>query len=321
MKAMIYAAFIAVALASPSGAWAQAYPAKPIRFVIGFPAGSTIDNVSRVILDQIRTRTGATIVVENKAGALGVIGVEAVMTAPPDGYTLMPSSSATNSSGPHLSKAAQKYDTVNGLTHVARIVRFDIVVVSSAAQGFPTAQDLINEARSKPDTLAYGYGSGTGQVTAAAFSKSAGIQVRGVPYKGQPPAINDLLGGHINFVAADLGAVLPHVRARTLVALVLTSDKRSNIVPAVPTARELGLADLDLVGWIGVAGPANMPAEVVQWWTAQLTAALAAPEVGERLRNMGIEPDLLVGEPFQRFVRDQFDKWGKQVRDARIVPE
>ena len=308
MKAMMQAAVIAVALATPSGAWAQAYPARTVRFVIGFPAGSTIDNVSRVILDQIRTRTGATIVVENRAGALGVIGVEAVVTAPPDGYTLMPSSSATNSSGPHLSRAAQKYDTVNGLTHVARIVRFDIVVVSGAAQGFATAKDLIAEARNKPGSLAYGFGSGTGQVAAAAF-------------RGQPPAINDLLGGHINFVAADLGAVLPHVRARTLVALALTSDKRSTIVPAVPTAKELGLADLDLVGWIGVAGPANMPAEVVQWWTAQLTAAMAAPEVGERLRNMGIEPDLLAGAPFQRFVRDQYDKWGKQVRDAGIVAE
>lgn len=111
------------------------------------------------------------------------------------------------------------------------------------------------------------------------------------------------------------------MRAKTLVALALTSDKRSTIVPAVPTAKELGLPDLDLVGWIGVAGPANLPADVVQWWTTQLTAALAAPDVPDRLRNMGIEPDLLVGEPFQRFVRDQFDKWGKQVRDARIVPE
>ena len=321
MKAFFKAAWIAAALGASSGVSAQAYPAKPIRFVIGFPAGSTIDNVSRMILDQIRARTGATIVVENKAGALGVIGLDAVVTAPADGYTLMPSSSATNSSGPHLSRAAQKYDAINGLTHLGRVVRFDIVVVSSAAQGFSTAKDLINEARSKPDTLAYGYGSGTGQVAAAAFSKSAGIQVRGVPYKGQPPAINDLLGGHVNFVAADLGAVLPHVRARTLVALALTSDKRSTIVPAVPTAKELGLPDLDLVGWIGVAGPANLPADVVQWWTTQLTAALAAPDVPDRLRNMGIEPDLLVGEPFQRFVRDQFDKWGKQVRDARIVPE
>lgn len=317
------AALALAALLSAGAVSAQAYPApgKTIRFVIGFPAGSTIDNVSRVVLDHIRTRTGAVIVVENKPGALGVLGVETVVKAPADGYTMMPASSATNSSGPYLSKAAQRFDAIDGFTHVGRAVRFDIVVVTNAAQGYTTANELIAAARAKPNGLSYGYGSGTGQVSAAAFARAANIQTLGVPYKGQPPALTDLIGGQINFVAADLGAVLSQVRAKNLNAVALTSDKRSTIVPNVPTAKELGLQGLDLTGWIGIAGPAKLPADVVQWWAAQLSTTMAAPDVQERLRTMGIEPDLLLGEPFQRFVKDQHEAWGKQIKDAGIQPE
>lgn len=318
--AVFATAFTAVLAVQPSAA-ADGYPNKNIRFVIGFPAGSTIDNVSRVVLDSIRSKTGATIVIENKPGALGVLGVESVVKAAPDGYTMMPSSSATNSSGPYLSKAAQKFDTVNDLTHVARIVRFDIAIVTNPAQGYATAQDLIKAASARPKAIAYGYGSGTGQVAAAAFSRAANIDVLAVPYKGQPLAVNDLLGGQINFVASDLGAVLSQVRARSLNAVALASDARSRILPNVPTSKELGLADLNLAGWIGIAGPAKLPADVVQWWNTHLAAALAAPEVIERLKTMGIEPDLLAGEPFQRFVRDQLLVWGKQIKSAGIEAE
>jgi tripartite-type tricarboxylate transporter receptor subunit TctC len=320
---IIKTAVLAAALLASASALAEAYPTpgKLIRFVIGFPAGSTIDNVSRVVVDNIRARTGAMIVIENKPGALGVLGVETVVKAAPDGYTMMPSSSATNSSGPFLSKAAQRYDSVGGLTHVGRVVRFDVVVVSNPTQGYAIARDLIAAAKAKPKSLSYGYGSGTGQVVAAAFSRAAGIDVLGVPYKGQPPALNDLLGGQINFVAADLGAVLPQVRAGGLTAIALASNKRSTILTGVPTAKELGLNDMDLTGWIGIAGPAKLPADVVQWWQTQLTASMATPEVNERLRNMGMEPDLLTGAPFQRFVREQLDSWGKHIRDAGIQPE
>lgn len=322
-KAAAIAAAALAALLASAGAAAQAYPApgKTIRFVIGFPAGSTIDNVSRVVLDNIRTRTGAVILVDNKPGALGVLGVETVVKSPADGYTMMPASSATHSSGPYLSKAAQRFDAIDGFTHVGRAVRFDIVVVTNPAQGYTTANALIAAAKAKPNAVSYGYGSGTGQVSAAAFSRAAGVQALGVPYKGQPPALTDLIGGQINFVAADLGAVLAQVRAKNITAIALTSDKRSTILPDVPTAKELGLSGLNLTGWIGIAGPAKLPPDVVQWWTTQLNTAMAAAEVQERLRNMGIEPDLLTGEPFQRFVKEQHEAWGKQIRDAGIQPE
>lgn len=321
-KALGLAVVAAVTLASPAAA-AEAYPApgKVIHIVIGFPAGSTIDNAARVLMESIRARTGATIVVDNRPGALGVIGLEAVAKAAPDGYTMMPSSSATNSSGPYLSKAAQRIDAVKGYTHVGRFVQFDILVVTKAGQDYQTARQLIAAAKANPAAISYGYGSGTGQVAAAAFCRAAAIQVTGVPYKGQPPALQDLIGGQTTFVAADLGAVWPHLRAQNLTAVALLSDKRSTILGSVPTARELGLGSIQLRGWIGLAGPAGLPTEVVRWWDAQLSASMALPEVKERLLAMGVEPDLLKGAAFQRFVQEQYEAWGKAIQAAGIQPE
>lgn len=313
-----------LALASlPAMASAPAYPdpAKPIQFIVGFPAGSTIDNVSRLLLDNIRKRTGATIVVENKPGALGVIGLGLVAHAAPDGYTMMPSSSATNSSGPYLSKAFQRYDTVDGFTHVARVVRFDVAVVTSAAKQYGTAKALISAAKAKPGALSSGYGSGTGRVAAAAFSRAAGINVVAVPYKGQPAAITDLLGGRIDFVAADLGSVLPQIHAKKLDAVALVADKRSTILPEVPTGSELGLTGLNLVGWIGVSGPAKLPDYIVDWWTKQLKLAMADPDIGKRLLAIGMEPDLLTGPALQDFVVSQYKSWGAEIKSAGIKPE
>ena len=133
--------------------------------------------------------------------------------------------------------------------------------------------------------------------------------------------MTDLLGGRIDFVAADLGAVLPQIRARNLNAVALVSAKRSTILSSVPTARELGMGSLDLTGWIGVAGPAGLTPEAAAWWSGQLTATLREPAVQERLRAIGMEPDLIVGEPLQQFVRAQYEAWGQQIRDAGIQPE
>lgn len=304
-------------------ATAQTYPepGKAIRFVVGFPPGSSIDTVARTVLDNIRARTHATILVENKPGALGLIGSETVVRSAPDGYTLMPSSSATHSSAPHLSKATQRLDAVNDFTHVAKMVRFDVVVVGNPGQGHVKAADLIAAGKARPKGLTYGYGSGTGQAVGASFNRAAGIDAVGVAYKGQPQALTDLLAGGIHFVAADLGATLPLLRSNKLVAFLFTGSKRSTILPNVPTANELGLTGLDMAGWVGLSGPAGLPPNVVAWWTAQINTALNTPDVAERLKNIGMEPDPLSGGEFTAFVRDQLRNWGKQIQDAGMQPE
>ena len=296
---------------------AQSYPAKPIHFVVGFPAGSSIDNISRTVLDEIRTRTGATIIVENKPGALGSIGADAVAKSAPDGYTLMPSSSATNSSGPHLMQSLNKLDLDSKLTHIGRMVKFDIAVVTNAST-FADAKSLIDRARAKPGDLTYGYGSGTGQVAAAVFSDAAKIDVRGIPYKGQPLAVTDLLGRQIDFVAADLGALLPQLNAKKLNAIAVMSDKRSELLPDVPTTRELGLANAQLAGWIGVSAPGGLKSDAAKWWEEQLKIALQSSEVRARIRNQGMEVDPLFGEAFKSFVGQQYQLWGRYVSNAKI---
>ena len=299
----------------------QPYPNKPIRFVVGFPAGSSIDVVSRIVLDDVRARTGATIVVENRPGALGALGIETVVRSAPDGYTLMPSSSATHSSGPHLSRALQKLEPVGGLTHIARMVRFDIAVVTASSGPYKNARSLVEAAKAKPDSLTYGYGSGTGQVGSAAFSHAAGIKVRPIPYKGQPAAVTDLLGGQVDFVSSDLGAVLGFLKQGNLTAIALLAERRSPLLPDVPTAREAGLNPVVLGGWIGIDGPAKLPSEVTAWWSEQLRITLAAQQVQDKLRTIGMESAPLAGEPFARFVETENERWGTHVRNAGIQPE
>ncbi len=321
MKAVWTSLVAGVWLCAAAGAIAQPYPAKPVRFIVGFPAGSSIDVVSRIVLDDVRARTGATVVIENRAGALGALGLDAVSRAAADGYTLMPSSSATHSSGPQLARALQKLDPVHGLTHIARTVRFDIAVVTAGNGPHRNARALVDAALLKPNGLTYGYGSGTGQVSSAAFSQAAGIAVRPIPYKGQPAAVTDLLGGQIDFVSSDLGAVLAFLKQGNLTAVALLAERRSALLPDVPTAREAGLPAVVLAGWIGIDGPARLPTEVTAWWTEQLRLAMADPQVQEKLRNVGMEPALLAGEPFARFVEAEQERWSAHVRQAGIQPE
>lgn len=321
MKMLLKSLVACAGLLGAACALAQPYPSKPIRFVVGFPAGSSIDVVSRIVLDDVRARTGATVVIENRPGALGALGLEAVSRAEPDGYTLMPSSSATHSSGPHLARAVQRLEPVSGLTHIVRTARFDIAVVTAAPGPYPSARALIDAVRARPEGLTYGYGSGTGQVGSAAFSRAAGIRVQPVPYKGQPAAVIDLIGGRIDFVSSDLGAVLGFLKQGKLTAVALLAERRSPLLPTVPTAQEAGLPAIVLGGWVGIDGPAKLPAEVSAWWADQMRATLALPEVQEKLRAIGMEPALLAGEPFARFVESEQERWGGHARNAGIQPE
>ena len=301
-------------------AFAQEYPARPIKFVVPFPAGSGIDTMSRIMIDEIRKNTGASIVVEHKPGALGQIGTDFSARSAADGYTVMVSSSATHSSGPQLSKNIP-YDAIRDFTHIGRQTRFDVALVVNSQQSFKAPQDLIAQAKQAPGKLSFGYGSGTAQVVAAAFNRSAGIELTAVSYKGQPPALTDLMGGQISFVMADLAVIVPHLKSGRLTALALASPKRSSLLPNVPTLTELGIRDVELQGWVGVSGPANMAKEAVSWWSSQMNRALASKEFIEKLHAISVEGEPNSVEEFNQFVRAQHQNWGQRIRDAGIQPE
>ena len=313
----------APALALPGGgALAQsAYPGRPVRFVVPFPAGSGTDTMSRMLLDEVRKAVpSATFVVENRPGALGAIGTAEVVRAAPDGYTVMMSSSATHSSGPQLVKKPA-YDALKDFTHLARLATFDVAMLVAAGQPWKSVADVVADARRRPDALTYGYGSATAQVAAASFVRSAKQQVRGVPYKGQPPALTDLIGGQITFVMADLGVALPHVQSGRLLPIAVASPRRSSVLPAVPTFTELGIAEVELQGWVGVSGPAGLPPEVVDWWSRQVAAAAAGKDLADRLAGMSVEPAPLPAAAMNEMVSTQFQVWGRRIRDAGIEPE
>ena len=308
------AASLVLAFAGPASA--QPYPARPVHVIVPFATGSSIELFARTVLEDIQKRTGATFVVESKPGALGAIGTDAVARATPDGYPIMTSSSATHSSGPQLAKTP--YDARRDFTPLASLVRFDLMLVANATNGAKTVEQLVAEGRRKK--LLFGYGSATGQVGASAFSRAAGLETDGVSYKGQPLALNDLAGGQIDFVMADIPAVATQVRAGRLTALAVSSDRRSALFPEVRTMAEAGLK-VELIGWVGLAGPAKLPPEVRAWWTRQVELSLANPAVLERYKGMGIEPLSVSGEAFERFVLQQYDVWGRHIREAGLATQ
>lgn len=309
-------ALVALGVGLTGQAQAQAYPGRPVNVLVGFAAGSSIDVITRIVLDEVQRRTGATFVVEARPGALGAIASAAVARAPADGYTLMPSSSATHSSGPQLARVP--YDAVRDFTHLGTTARFDLMLVTRAANGPRSVAELVAEAGRR--SLFYGYGSATGQVAASAVARAAGLRAEGVSYRGQPLALNDLIGGHLDFVVSDVSSVQTQIRAGQLQALGIASGQRSSLFPEVPTLTEAGLP-LVIIGWIGMAGPAGLPEEVRAWWARHLHDALAAPAVAERLRNLSVEPFALNRDELEGFVRQQYEVWGRHIREAGLTPQ
>lgn len=309
-----------VALACASSSLAQDYPNKPIRFIVPFPAGSGTDTFSRTLLEEMGKSTGASFVIENRPGALGQIGTDLVKKAAPDGYTVMISSSATHSSGPHLSKSVP-YDALRDFTQMARIVTFDVALFVAADGPYKSINDIVSIAAKTPEKVTYGYGSATAQVIAASFVKSANAKIPGVSYSGQPPALTDLIGGQTAFVCADLAVGLPHMKSGRLVPLAIAASKRSAVIPNVPTFTELGLKNVELQGWTGVAGPAGLPPNVVEWWNKNVNATVVRPEYTARLQALAVEAQPISVAEMNDMVRRQYEVWGTRIREAGIQPQ
>lgn len=302
-----------------AAALAQSYPSRPVRFVVGFAAGNGADSVCRIVLDDIRERTGAAIVVENKPGALGAIGMRAVMAAPADGYTLMASASATHASGPNTLAALKNLKPLENLTHVARLARFDTAVVVNADSPVRSVQDL---AASRGRRSSYGFGTATFQVAATSFARAAGIDALSVPYQAQTAALLDLMAGRVDFVASDLGTLVPLVQSNRLRPIALLSDRRSSLLPDVPTAKEAGYGPLLFGGWVGIDGPKGLPDEVVAWWTGQVRQSLSTPRVRQKiLAAVNMEAAPLFGRDFDAFLQEEQARWAVEAAKAGLRVE
>ncbi len=304
----------------PIAVHAQSYPAKPVKIVVAYPAGSTMDILARMLGTELQNELGGTFLVDNKAGAAGRIGAEYTARAAPDGYTLFISGNSTHSANPSLFKRLN-YDPVKDFTPIIRISTMPYAIAVGPKSGAKTLPELTTKARAANGAFSYAYGSPAAQVAAVAVSSIEGFKAIGVPYRGQPPAITDLIGGQVDFLMADLPVLVPHVKAGNLQALTVFSDKRSALLPDVPTMSEVGVKGYNLAAWIGLSGPAHMPADVVSKLSTTLSTVLARPAMTEQLLKLGMEHSPNTPAQFGTFVSEQVEVWGQRVRAAGIEPE
>ena len=315
-------AFLVAALVLISPAVrAQTYPSRQITLIIPFAVGGSNDMVGRAIGKKLTEAWGQPVIVENRPGAGGMIGTGAVAAAPPDGYTLLLVSS-TFTINPAIRKT-MPFDTIKDFTPVAFIARSPLLVTASNKLPVKSAKELLALARSKPGQITYA-SSGPGsinQISTELIALSAGAQLMHVPYKGGAPALNDLLGGHVDIYVSSLPQVLPLAQNGQARALAVTSARRTPLLPDVPTLEEAGIAGFDLWSWWGVVGPAGMPANVVNALNSEIGKMLNSPELSTFLSNEGAEAETMTPQQFGDLMRSETARWIKVAHEANISIE
>jgi tripartite-type tricarboxylate transporter receptor subunit TctC len=302
------------ALASPVAA--QVWPFKPIRAFIPFAAGSAADVIPRAVFDQIGPVIGHPIIVENRGGAGGALGVGEVVRAPPDGYTILADSSAL-SVAPWIVPDLP-YDTEKDLSAVVPLGQNANVLVVNPSRGWKTAQDLVAAAKANPGSINYGsagVGSAT-HVSAERFRVSAGFEATHIPYKGGAEALTDLLGGRIDFYSCPISTALPLIRDGRLIALAVSTPTRAPDLPDVPTSLEAGFPDSDYTVWYGVFMPAKTPREIVQKFYSVATQVLQTPAMKQKLAQLAVDPLPMTPEQFDKYVAADLAANGKLFKAA-----
>ena len=306
-------------LLAASTALAQGFPNRPIRLVVPFPAGSATDLAARVVGQNLSTALGQPFVVDNKPGAGGSIAAMEVIRATPDGYTLLFSSNSAISSNVALLKKIP-YDPNKDFSPVAGIGETVLVLMVKASAPQKNVQELVAYAKQNPGKATAGYGSSSSQVSIAVLNKLGGVDTLLVPYKGIPLAVNDVLGGTLDFTFVDAGNAMAQAKGGAMRGLGVTSTKRSLLAPEWPAIAEV-LPGFDITAWFAIVGPAGMAKEVVDKLNAATTTALAQPELKARLASIGITPMPMAPEPLKTFIATEITKWTRLVKDANIQPE
>ncbi len=314
-KWLTICAGLVLALAA-SAATAQAYPVRPIRFVVPYAPGGPLDIMARAIGQKLTESMGQPVVVDNKPGAGGNIGADIVAKAVPDGYTIVMGAVATHAINPTLYQGIP-YDPVKDFTPVAMVAVVPNVLVVNPGLAAGSVRELIALAKSKPGTLNFGSGStgSTGHLAGELFNALAGVQMVHIPYKGGAPAMADLLAGQVQLMFDNLANSLPQVKAGRLRALAVTTAQRSVFAPELPTLAEAGVPGFDLTTWFGVFLPGNAPRDIVARLNAEVNKALNAPDMKERLEKMGAEaPVNNTPERFAAFIKVEFDKYQRVIK-------
>ena len=301
-------------------AWAQQYPSKPIRMVVPYAAGGTVDIVGRVIGADLAKRLGQPVIVENKTGAGGNLAASFVAKSDPDGYTLLTGSTGNSANGALYSNL--NYDPDRDLTPIALIGTVATILLAHPSLPANNVAELIALAKSKPDTLNTGSGGAgtTEHLAAEMFNARAGIKIRHIPYRGGIPALTDVVAGRIELMFTNLAQATPYIKGKggTLKVLGIASTERAKQLPDVPTFAEQGMPDFTVSVWWGIFGPANLPPAIVERLNQTINAGLASPEVAARLESSGAT--LLGGTAaqFATFFANESAKWRTVIRAANI---
>jgi len=306
---------------SPSTGSGQAYPAKPIRLIAPSSPGSGVDIVARFFAQKLSVQIKQQVVVENRAGAGANIGAELAAKAAPDGYTLF-MGTPTHTINPSLYRRLN-YDIIRDFVPISQVSSGQYVVVVHPALPVKTLPQLIALAKARPGQLNYG-SAGSGNAThlaAELFRAMAGVNVVHVPYKGSGPALIDLVGGQMQFMFSNLTAALPHMKSARLRALAVTGEKRTPIVPELPTVAEAALPGYAVTSWYGLLAPAGTPPEIVSRLNTETINAMRAPDMKERLAAEGADPMAGSSAAFAALLKTEIAKWSAVVKQAGIVPE
>ena len=298
---------------------AQGYPAKPVKLVVPFPAGSATDQVARVVGQELQAALGQPFVVENKPGAQGTIAAEGVAKSPPDGYTLMVSTNTPQAAAPALFKQL-RYDPVKDFAPIARLGTISFMIMVAADFPARDYKGFLAHAKANPGKLSAGYGSAGSQVSQAMLRSMGKIDFIDVPYQGLPQAMTDVMGGAISFTFADLANALAQQKGGKLRGIAVTSAKRSPLAPEVPAIAE-ELPGYELIAWFALMAPAGTPREIVSSLHSVTAKALAKSDVVAKFSTLGTDVGPMDPAQLETFIKSEIAKWARMAKEAGIQPQ
>jgi tripartite-type tricarboxylate transporter receptor subunit TctC len=302
-----------------SMAWAQSWPSRPITIVVPFPAGGQTDVVARAVAEPMSRELGQPILVENKPGVNGSLASDQVSRAAPDGYTLVATGPGTHGIN-QLVNPNVRYDARRDFTHIGLVARTSNVLLASSAFKGSSVKDLVAMAKAHPKEITFaltGIGA-SGHMSMELLKQTAGIDFTAVPYKGDTPAVTDMLGGQVQLLFVNSSSAVPHVKSGKLRALAVTGKTRIAMLPDVPTMAEAGLPGVVAESYVGLSGPLKMPQDVVQKLNKALNNAIQTPDVKARLAGLGMTPSPGTPEDNADYIHGEVDKWSKVVKAGNI---
>jgi putative tricarboxylic transport membrane protein len=316
--ARMAALFLMLCVAAGTTAHGQPFPSKLITFVVPFAAGSGTDTVARLLAHHLGIALGQTVIIENKAGANGVIAAQQVARSTADGHTLLVAINTTHSANPAGMIKNVPYDPIKDFTPVSRVGNYIFVLLVNKEVPAASVKELIAYGNANPGKLSFASGNGTGIVAGKALAHWTKLDLLHVPYRSTPPAVNDVLGGRVSMMFVDLITTLSHIQAGTLRPLAVTTKGRTPLLPDLPSLHEQGLENYDITSWCGIFAPANTPRDVVVRLNSELVKIINSAEVKQRLTDVGFEAISSTPEGLDEFVKAQLVLWTRLIKDTGI---